>query len=392
MKKQKLFNQGYVLLLIVNFITAFSFYMIVSLLSKYLTGIGLSLSVAGAVIGLFSITSLLIRPFTGFMTDNFSKKWLVIIATVMTICGTLGYFMTDQVWLIVVLRMIHGIGFGINSTAVVSLAADYIPEERLGEGIGYFGLGQVLASAVGPGFGVEIMNVIGLKAAFIAAGAISVAAIGLMFFIANDTKVRSTAGKWSLSVNNLISVEIINYAVVSGLFSAVNGIISSYLILFAENRGIEGISLYFTIYAVCMFIIRPSSGKLMDRYGLKTVVLPGLLVTSGAMVLLGFSYSVFPVMLSAALRAFGQGAGQPALQAASIRKVGRDRIGVANSTYYLGGDIGQGIGPVIGGTIISGYGYTKLFLFCALLLLVGILIFLISEKRKSKERLSTVKK
>lgn len=80
----------------VNFMTAFSFYMIVSLLSKYLMGIGLSLSVAGMIIGLFSITSLVIRPFTGFMTDNFSKKWLVIVATVMTVGGTMGYFLTDS--------------------------------------------------------------------------------------------------------------------------------------------------------------------------------------------------------------------------------------------------------------------------------------------------------
>ncbi len=384
MKNTKLWNAKYILLMIVNFITAFSFYMIVSLLSKYLMGIGLSLSVAGIIIGMFSITSLVIRPFTGFMTDNFSKKWLVILATVMTVCGTLGYFMTDQVWLIIILRIVHGIGFGINSTAVVSLATDYIPEERLGEGIGYFGLGQVLSSAIGPGIGVLIMEAIGMKATFIAAGGISIVAIVLMFAIANDRPAYLRPKKVKLSIHQLISVEILNYALVAGLFSAVNGIISSYLLLFSESRGIGSISIYFTIYAVCMFIIRPSSGRLMDKYGLKTVVLPGLIITAIAMVILGFSYALLPVMLSAALRAFGQGAGQPSLQAASIKKVGRDRIGVANSTYYLGGDIGQGLGPIIGGAVITTCGYTNLFLFCALLLLTGVLIFIATEKKNPK--------
>ena len=83
------------------------------------------------------------------------------------------------------------------------------------------------------------------------------------------------------------------------------------------------------------------------------------------------------------LRAFGQGAGQPSLQAASIKKVGRDRIGAANSTYYLGGDIGQGLGPVIGGTVIASFGYTQLFMFCALLLILGMVIFLMTERRSA---------
>lgn len=384
MKCKKLWNPTYILLMTVNFMTAFSFYMIVSLLSKYLMGIGLSLSVAGMIIGLFSITSLVIRPFTGLMTDSFSKKWLVIIATMMTVGGTMGYFLTDQVGLIIMFRIIHGIGFGINSTAVVSLATDHIPEARLGEGIGYFGLGQVLSSAIGPGIGMVIMDAIGLKAAFIASCGVSVLAILMMLVVPGDRPAGLPVKKRKLSVHQLVSVEILNYAFVSGLFSVVNGIIASYLLLFSEHRGIGSISIYFTIYAVCMFIIRPSSGKLMDRYGLKTVVLPGLLITAVAMVILGFSYSIIPVMISAALRAFGQGAGQPSLQAASIKKVGRDRIGVANSTYYLGGDIGQGLGPVIGGTIIASFGYTQLFLFCALLLILGMVIFLMTERREGK--------
>lgn len=372
---------------VVNFCTAFSFYMIVSLLSTYLTGIGVSLSVAGVIIGLFSVTSLVIRPVTGFLTDNFSKKRLIIFATALTVVGTFGYFLTDQVPVIVVLRVIHGIGFGINSTAVVSLATQYIPENRMGEGIGYFGLGQVLSSAVGPAVGVAVMEALGLRATFIAAGSIAIFAICLMLLFPETAK--SNTGKKQksahrISVHDLVSVEVLHFAVIAGLFSFINGIVSSYLLIFGEDRGIENVSLYFTVYAVCMFIIRPYSGRLLDRRGLHSVVYPGLLITALGMILLGVSNSLLMVLAAGILRAFGQGAVQPSLQAASIKKVERERIGVANSTYYLGGDIGQGVGPAVGGAIISASGYTALFGVCAGCMLAGMGIFRMTENRNHK--------
>ena len=104
-----------------------------------------------------------------------------------------------------------------------------------------------------------------MKTAFMASGGISILAILLMLAVPGDRPAGLAPKKLKLSMHQLVSVEILNYALVSGLFSAVNGIIASYLLLFSESRGIGSISIYFTIYAVCMFNIRPSSGKLMDR-------------------------------------------------------------------------------------------------------------------------------
>lgn len=380
MKGNKLWNGRYIFLMIINFCTAFSFYMIVSLLSVYLTDIGVSLSAAGVIIGLFSITSLVMRPLAGFLTDSFSKKWLIILATGMTVIGTFGYFLTDRVTVIIVLRIMHGIGFGVNSTAVISLASQYIPEERLGEGVGYFGLGQVLSGAVGPAAGVFIMDFLGLRSTFVTAGCISILAIVLTFTFPEGEKGKRERARFRFSVRGMIAPEVLHFALISGLFSFINGIVSSYLLLFGDSRGIANISLYFTVYALCMFIIRPYSGRLMDQRGLRSVAYPALTLTAAGMLLLGFSRSLPAVLTAGILRALGQGALQPSLQAASIKKVERERVGTANSTYYLGGDIGQGIGPAVGGAVISQLGYTQLFGMCACCMLLGMVIFRCTEK------------
>ncbi len=70
--------------------------------------------------------------------------------------GLLGFaFVTNPV-LIVVFRIINGIGFAFSGTCQIALASKYIPKNKMGEGIGYLGLGMVIGSAVAPGIGVTI--------------------------------------------------------------------------------------------------------------------------------------------------------------------------------------------------------------------------------------------
>ena len=85
------------------------------------------------------------------------------------------------------------------------------------------------------------------------------------------------------------------------------------------------------------------------------------------------------IIATGILRAIGQGAAQPSLQAGCINRVGRDRSGVATSTYFLGGDVGQGIGPMIGGLILAqvagNMGYQLMFWFCATIMVIAMVYF-----------------
>jgi MFS family permease len=145
-----------------------------------------------------------------------------------------------------------------------------------------------------------------------------------------------------------------------------------------------------------MFISRPISGKLMDKKGLSAVALPAILVTASSAFLLGRasmfgSLALVAILISAVLRAVGQGAAQPSLQTASILKVGKEHSGVATSTFFLGGDVGQGIGPMIGGVIIGAFtsgiqGYRTMFDLCGVLLIIAFITLFIIQKREKKAK------
>ena len=101
----KLWNRQYILVLLLNTLNAFSFYMVVTILSKYLVSIGISIATAGVIVGLFSITSLCCRPFSGLLADRLSNVTLLKWSNILMGIGLLGFaFVTNPV-LIVVFRI-----------------------------------------------------------------------------------------------------------------------------------------------------------------------------------------------------------------------------------------------------------------------------------------------
>ena len=388
MNQEKLWNKYYILTLLVNTLHAFSFYMIATILSKYLVGIGTTVTMAGFIVGLVSLTSLVCRPFSGVMADRLNNVTLLKWSTVLMGIGLLGFTITTEIPLLIFFRIINGVGFALAGTCQIALASHYIPKTRMGEGIGYFGLGMVIGSAVAPGIGLAIAESVGMRVTFLISAVLVAGEFVILMFLHEEKK--STMEKIRIRLRDIVCVEALPFTLVAGSYSFINGIIASYLVLYADEVGVEGVSVYFTVCAVVLFIIRPFSGKLMDKRGIRVAVVPGLILTACSMFILGASRTLPLILLTGVIRSLGQGAAQPALQAGCINEVGIDRSGVATSTYYLGGDIFQGIGPMIGGFVVEAIagaaGYTAIFAICGVFQLCALGYFILVTGKKKAER------
>lgn len=381
--KEKLWNAKYSYMVLVNTLICFGFYMITTILTVYLLDVGIDVSKAGVIVGLFSITALVMRPISGYITDHYNQKHLMVLSTLVVSVSVVGYVMTGFLPLILVFRILHGLVFAISSTVIVAMASGYIPKSRFSEGIGYLGLGQIIASAVGPGLGTKIMNLYGVRYSFyIAAGFSMLALLVISLFRYQMPQKKEKRGITSL--RSMIAVEVVHYSFISGCYSFINGVVASFLILFAAQRGLADVSIYFTINAISLFLARPISGKIVDRFGLKYVVYAAVVMTVSALLLLISMNAMWMLLLSAAIRGLAQGALQPSMQAACIQKVGVQKSGTATGTYYLGADIGQGLGPILGGFIAGLWGYQEIFYFCiGLIILTGVVYWITEDRRKA---------
>lgn len=383
---EKLWNTSYILVLTVSTLSSFSFYMVATIMSKYLMGLGASITFAGFVVGLFSITSLVCRPFCGVMADRLNNIRLLAVSNLLMSIGLLGFALTDSMPLMILLRVCNGVGFSINGTVQVALIVQFIPRNRTGEGIGYMGISQLIGSACAPALGLEIAERLGMASTFLVAAALPLLAGAMLLFLRNLQPAAKKAAAKRISWGDIIDLNAIPFTIPYSTFSFTNGIINGYLVLFADQHGIGNVSIYFTMYAVAVFLVRPFSGKIMDKKGLKYTVFPGMLLCAVSLFLLGISSSLWMILLTGLLRALGQGAAQPSLQAGCINRVGRERSGVATSTYFLGGDIGQGVGPMVGGFLLARIaglaGYQFLFSFCGVLMLAAMGYFYLINKKE----------
>lgn len=386
MEQTRIFNRNYILLMIINTLLFISFNMINPVLPQYVTGMGMSMTLAGILSGCFSITALICRPLSGMAADRMTPKRMYLVAGFIMTFACAGYIICGGFASLLAVRILHGAFFSVDTTVSLVLVTSFIPRDKMGQGIGLFGIGPIIAISFAPGMGLKLSAAYGCEISFLIAAVMAFMATACMLLIrqekaetavdAVEAEPRDT-GKRRKSVNirQFIAVEVVLYALLSGLFSFANSIEYTFMSLYSQSKGIEDISIYFTVSAVFILISRLFAGRLYDRKGLAIVLIPAFALAAGSMFLLGSATGLLLFLVAAALKALGQGAGQPSLQTQCMASVEKSRMGIASSTYYLGPDIMQGLGPVVGGVVIDHAGYEMVYYLCGGLLVLGMAVF-----------------
>ncbi|WPC40156.1 MFS transporter [Clostridium sp. JS66] len=376
-EKEKLWNFSFILILMINSLIFIGFTMMTPILPKYTISLGATMSIAGLIAGIFAITSITIRPFAGFATDRFNKKHLLIVSTIFLAISALGLKISYSISTLFLFRIIQGISFSISVTVINALSTSYMPKKRIGEGIGFMGLGYILATAISPNLGLEISTRFGFKYVFYLSFIVVMIAVALMTMIPYNppNKENLTVNKFQIKISDFFAKELVIFATIACLFTFMNGVIGSFLALLGDERHISNIGYYFTVNAIVILIIRPLSGKLLDNKGLSIIAFPAFIMAIAAALLLAISTSLWMILAVAILYGIGQSSLSPALQATCVKRLGPSKVGVATSTYFIGYDAGQGLGPIIGGTMAGKFGLTSVFYICGALLFAGIVIY-----------------
>lgn len=366
----KLWNKWYITILLLSMVNHVASQLITPVVSKYAMSIGATMATAGTIAGLMSLAAMFARPFAGLSSDRINKKLIIAVAgAAMGVCMYL-YSASKSVEMMAAVRFVHGIFFSFSTVALLAFNTMFIPKDKIGEGIGWSVVTTTLATAMGPNLGLWLVDHYGYKACFVAA-AIGTIIPNLCFLVVPNRQEPHVPGKSAkFNMNDFISLQIFPFALLTGLFSCCNGIVNSFLTLLGDERGIEGVGVFFTAYSVILIVTRPITGKLYDQKGIKFIMYPSIALAALSMLLLGKATSAWAVLLAGVFKALGQGTGAPSIQAHCLKKLGRDKAGVVSSTCYMGNDIGNTVGPTIGGLIASRVGYGSMFITIAVSVIV----------------------
>ena len=149
--------------------------------SVYFALYGGTAAYAGVLAAVFSGAAAVVRLLSGPLIDGRGRRIVMLFGFAVLIVGTVGPLFTHDVAPFVVFRILQGAGFSAVTTASATAAADALPASRMGEGIGYYGLGQALSMSVGPALALALVSTDPPENLFVGVTAIAVVGLSMIF-------------------------------------------------------------------------------------------------------------------------------------------------------------------------------------------------------------------
>lgn len=381
MNSKSIWTKDFIIIALINLTTFFGFNMTTAGMPVYVAQLGGTDLAAGLVTTFATGAALFIRPFTGIILDRYGRKSILLISVGSMAAIIAAYAAFPILGVILALRLLHGIGWGLGSTATSTTAADVIPQNRFAEGMGYFALFSAVASAFAPALSVGLLQNVGVQPMIIiAAGCTALSFVLAMF--QSSQEIPKTKEKKKLQLSDFFDKTALFPAGIMFLLSCAFASVMTFIALHGQARGVDNIYLYFTVYAVVTIISRPAIGKMIDKTGF---FMPGILSTLGVvitLVLVSFSTNIIMFSIAGIFAGLGMGAGMGTLQTMAVATVPSERRGVATSTFLFGLDAGVAVGAVIAGAIADSVGYANMYLSLAIFPIIAFLIFLLLGKKR----------
>lgn len=379
--KKSFWTRDFILIALINLTTFVGFNMTTIGMPIYVAKLGAPDLIVGLVTTVATGAALFIRPFSGIMLDRFGRKGILISSIGAMAVIIAAYAVFPVLGIIVTLRFFHGIGWGLGSTAISTIAADIIPKKRFAEGMGYFALSASLATAVAPALSMALIQNVGINPMIIVASSCTI--ISLIFAIfQHASKIEKVERKRKIQMSDFFDKRALLPASMMFLLNCAFASVITFIALHGQAKGIDNLYLYFIVYAIVTIISRPITGKIIDKTGF---FMPGILSALGVaitLVLISISTNITMFCIAGIFAGLGIGTGMGTLQTMAVASVPSERRGVATSTYLFGLDAGIAVGAAIAGAIAGAVGYSNMYLIIAVFPIIACLIFIILGKKR----------
>lgn len=370
----KIWNSSFVRILLYALLCQFTMAITNTVLPLYvINGLGRSATESGLLGTLFTIGSLVCRFVSGYLCDRFGRRACLIAGGVLVGLSLVALGFETTMLLLLVTKALQGVGHAISSTASNAVAAEVLPRDRVGQGLGYYSLHSMITNAIGPTICLALMGV-GAAAVnggqnyrlpLLIGGGLGLAAAGIGASLRYESLLPPRKSALSgIHLSDFLERRALLPAAMSFFTSFATGA-GTYMIVFANDGGFTTIGVYYVVDALVSVAVRFLLGRRLDAMRPRTIAMIAIPLNILSYLLLGLTLSEWSFMLSAVLLGAYNTMLTPMFNAMAMKLAPESRSGSASSTYWLGFDIGMAIGMLFFGAIIDAGGFRAAFLACA---------------------------
>lgn len=368
--REKVFSKDAILVLAASFFYMSCPMIVTPIITGFTAVLGGTGFLMGFIGGLVNLVSLGCRPMAGNLTDKIDKYHLSLTGSSLMLIACIGYCLAPSIVILVIARIINGVGYACCSVSMSTWLSMLLPKEKIGSGMGIYGTVQALGMAVAPSIGIKIQSIFGYRAVFFVAAFFALTTIVITLFIKNHGAAVEMPDVSEKKVIQLVDKKVLPIALIVMLFTIPYIATQSFLISFVEKKGISvNTALFFPLYAVVLVCLRAGFRNYFDKVPYRRFLFISIISSILALLSLNFMKSNVCLILAAIFMAGGYGIMCSVSQASAILLAGPGKRGLANSTYYVGLDLGAALGAIIGGIL---YGAVDIRWFYPILMLCAV--------------------
>ncbi len=351
--------------------------------------LGQNASVTGLLNTVYTLAACVMRPVGSAMADRLRRKTVMMIGCTTFFFSYLFAGLIPVLAFLFIFRMLQGVSYSLASTANNTAAIDVIPPDRLGEGLGYFGMSNSLGSAVGPTIAAFAVAMLGNQYAFLSISVCGLVGLLLTFTIHYEKKsgYASGASKGKFKLRDCFERTAAMAAGVQfvSLFCLVSVMCfaTAYLKI-SRGYGAWVPGYFFAVSAVWLIAQRILFSRFLGKCSYLMFLIPAYLAGILVCLLLPIlQQPIFIIVIGGLLYGTANGLVWMAMNYEAVRRAPQHKKGAANATFYLAFDAAIGVGATVWGMIIDAVDYARTYRIAAIGLAVLIVISLILFRNKS---------
>ena len=358
----------------------------------------------------------------GRCADIYGKKACILFGLLLFITGSLLVAMGNQLAVLIIGRLIQGVGGALYAPACYAVIFCIMPQHRQGLAMGLVGAACGLGLAAGPSIAGFILDHVSWRWIFfvnlplgaltyiaiyilipkdqqqhnvqkidITGAALLSVGIGLFVFTLNQIEVwgLESLKLWACGLTSIVVLIVFNlwnknhypqtlprhffknkpYMSATGSmflmcynFSMLMLLIGLYLQAVKRYSSIES-GFIFLFMTLIMGVLSPLGGKLADHMPMRIPIIAGMLSMLAATILMAFfntDTSLTYIMISLALAGIGLGLTFPTLNTALMRTVRSEEVATASSIFSMTSLLGHSIGIITASNLLIAVGNQKL--------------------------------
>lgn len=377
--REPLFTPRFVSLWLFQFGTFFSAFQLLPVIPLRIIELGGSKAAAGLFLAVYTFASAFAAPVMGTIADFVGRRRMLVIASLLFVVFSLAYGIVPWLPLVLVIAIAHGAIWSALLSSASAIMTDFIPVSRRTEGLGYWGLAPTAAIAIAPAVGMHVHRF----GWFALCAELAVLSALMALWAA-----RLPGGQRALSdapsrpgVADLWDFGVLKTALSFAVVSFGYGGITSYVAILSRERGIHPESLFFTVFATSVVVVRVLTAQIGDRYGPKVLLYPAFLSMPLAFALLAASQTRAQLIGAAILWGLGLGAAFPAFMTFVVTHTDQQFRGRTFGSVILAFDTGIGLGSIVIGAIGARWSLGTAFWIASGLSCLAIPIFLSTSRQ-----------